>query len=267
VITDSPQFSHRGLNLDVARHYYPVKSIGHLIDSMSFNKFNKLHLHITDSQAWPLEIPSLPDLARKGAYHPSQVYTPKDIESLQRYGALRGIEVYLEIDMPGHTSSIHHAYPDLISAFNVQPGWGTFAAEPPSGTLKLNSTAGSSFISAVLNDILPRTKPYSSLFHTGGDEVNHAAYANLTTDVVALREHMDRFVAQNHAQLRARGITPIVWQEMLLEWDLKLEKDVIVQAWQGGSSVALITRNGYRVIAGTSDAWVNLDFLLWFLTC
>jgi hexosaminidase len=227
---------------------------------MAFNKFNKLHLHITDSQAWPLEIPSLPDLARKGAYHPSLVYTPNDISSLQRYGALRGVEVFLEIDMPGHTSSIYHAYPNLISAFNIQPGWTTYAAEPPSGTLKLNSSAVNGFLETVLNDVLPRVKPFTSYFHTGGDEVNREAYSKdntlNTTDVFVFKDLMDSFVNRNHKQLRAAGVTPIVWQEMLLEWDLKLGKDVIVQAWQGGSSVSMITRSGYKAIAGTSDSWV-----------
>lgn len=30
----------------------------------------------------------------------------------------RGVEVYVDIDMPGHTASIWHAYPELITAYD-----------------------------------------------------------------------------------------------------------------------------------------------------
>ena len=80
---------------------------------------NKLHVHMTDSQSWPLEIPSMPDLAAKGAYHPGLIYSAKDLAALQRYGSLRGIEVFLEIDMPGHTSAIWYYNPDLIALHSI----------------------------------------------------------------------------------------------------------------------------------------------------
>lgn len=73
---------------------------------MSFTKFNHLHLHATDAQSWPLEIPALPELAAKGAYDQSQIWTTADLEEVQEYGVFRGVEVYVEVDMPGHTASI-----------------------------------------------------------------------------------------------------------------------------------------------------------------
>ncbi|KAF2668253.1 N-acetyl-beta-D-glucosaminidase [Microthyrium microscopicum] len=259
VVRDSPKFEHRGLNLDVARNYYPVRSITHLIDTMSTNKLNKLHLHITDSQSWPLEIPSLPDLAAKGAYSPGLVYTPNDIREIQLHGALRGVDVFLEIDMPGHTSSIYYAYPELISSFNVQPEWTSFALEPPSGTLKLNSSKVDTFLEKVLADLSPRISPYTNYFHTGGDEVSQSAYLRdetvKTSEQLKLRPHMARFIKRNHDQLRKAGLTPIVWQEMLTEWMLPMEKDVVVQAWQGGSAVNLITQQGHKAIAGNQENW------------
>lgn len=59
-ISDKPLLPHRGLNLDVARQWYPVQDIKRTINALSLNKFNRLHLHVTDSQSWPLEIPSMP---------------------------------------------------------------------------------------------------------------------------------------------------------------------------------------------------------------
>src|SRR5690606_11399195 len=59
-ITDKPLLPHRGLNLDVARQWYPVEDIKRTINALAMNKMNRLHLHVTDSQSWPLEIESMP---------------------------------------------------------------------------------------------------------------------------------------------------------------------------------------------------------------
>ena len=100
-IYDKPAFVHRGLNMDVSRQYYDPSDILRTIDALAFNKFNRLHLHITDGQAWPLVIPAMPELSAQGAYLPTQVYTPDILQMLQQFGSARGVEVFLEIDMPG----------------------------------------------------------------------------------------------------------------------------------------------------------------------
>lgn len=120
-ILDSPKFSHRGLNLDVSRNWYPKSSILKMLDALAWNKFNRLHVHITDGQSWPMDIPALPELSQKGAYQLGLSYSPSDIAEIQMYGKMRGVEVYLEIDMPGHTSAVALAYPDLIAAFVMLP--------------------------------------------------------------------------------------------------------------------------------------------------
>lgn len=261
-IADMPRFKHRGLNLDVARSFLPVEHVLRTIDALAFTKMNRLHLHMTDAQSWPLEVPAMPQLAAKGAYHPTMVYTPRDLRYLQRYGALRGIEVYLEIDMPGHTSSIWHAYPDLIAAFNRQPDWSRYAVEPPSGTLKLNSSAAYRFLEVLWDDVLHRVSPYSSLFHTGGDEVNRNAFLLDDTvgsnDPSVLRPLLQRFVDFNHERIRAAGMTPVVWEDVLLTSNLSLGQDVIVQSWRDHGGVPAIAQAGHRVIAGPSSFWVRV---------
>lgn len=136
-IRDRPSFQHRGLSLDIARNRLPPKTMTRVIDAMSLSRLNKLHLHAWDSQSWPIEIPSLPELATQGAYHPSQIWNVQDLARVQRYGLERGVEVYFEADLPGHTASVHHAYPELITGYNMQP-WPRWCVEPPSGQLKLD---------------------------------------------------------------------------------------------------------------------------------
>lgn len=113
------------------------------IDALSWNKFNRLHskelrnahvldtqailttcffaVHMTDSQSWPLEIPAIPELAREGAYQKGLSYSPSDFEKIQKYGIERGVQVYIEFDMPGHTTAIALSHPELITAANAKP--------------------------------------------------------------------------------------------------------------------------------------------------
>lgn len=259
-ITDSPKFQHRGLNMDVSRVWYAPTDITRMIDALAYNKFNRLHLHITDAQSWPIEIPALPMLAEKGSYREGLTYSPSTMAYIQDYGASRGVEVILEIDMPGHTSSIAYSYPELIAAFN-EKDWSTYAAEPPSGTLKLNSSAVTVFLDTLFDDLLPRILPYSSYFHTGGDEVNVNAY-NLddtvrSNDTAILRPLMQAFVDRAHARVRAAGLTPIAWEEMLLTWNLTLGPDVVVQTWQSDEAVAQTVSKGHKALAGNYNYWVS----------
>ncbi|EON63851.1 hypothetical protein W97_03079 [Coniosporium apollinis CBS 100218] len=256
-IEDEPKFPHRGLNMDTARNYFSVSDIKRTIDAMAYNKFNRLHWHITDAQSWPLEIPALPELAAKGAYRRDLTYTPGDFEEIQYFAAIQGVEVIVEIDMPGHTSSIWFSQPELIAAFNAQPDWNTYCAEPPCGSLKLNSTAVYDFLGTMWDDLLPRVR--SSYFHTGGDEVNINTYLLDDTvrsnDTAVLQPLMQRFIDFNHDRVREAGLTPVVWEEMLLTWNLTLGDDVVIQTWQSDEAVAEVVAAGHKALVGNYNYW------------
>jgi hexosaminidase len=119
----------------------------------------------------------MPELAEKGAYGEGLWYTSTDLAEILDYATARGIQVYLEIDMPGHTNSLSYSHPELIAASNIQPDWYRYANQPPSGQLKLNNSAVTDFISSLLKDVLPRTESASNYFHSGGDEVNVNVYS------------------------------------------------------------------------------------------
>lgn len=259
-IEDAPRFKHRGINLDVSRNFYPVEDILKTIDAMSYNKMNVLHLHMSDSQSWPMEIPALPLLAEKGAYFQGLTYSPGDIDHIQRYALQRGVSAYIEFDMPGHTTIITESYPDLVAAAYAKP-WYNYCAEPPCGTLQLNNPDLDGFLDKLFGDVLPRVNSYSPYFHTGGDEVNANAYTLdptlKTSDKAVIRKYIQKLVDGNHARVRAAGLTPIVWEEMLLDWNLTLGKDVVIQAWTSDDAVKSSVAKGHPVIAGRSSYWVS----------
>lgn len=247
-IRDAPYFEHRGLNLDVARNWIPPEDVRRTIEAMGFCKFNRLHVHVTDSQSWPLEIPALPRLAQEGAYREDQVWSVKELADLQRFGLYAGVEVYLEIDTPGHTGSIVHGYPDLITAYNKRP-WGKYSQEPPSGQLKLNSPDVSSFIEDLLHDLLPRVLPFTTRFHLGGDEFNKEVYALdpgvKSSSKEVIRPYLQSFVGHMVSLVEAHHLTPHVWEDLLLEWDIDLPKHTILQSWRPGG-LAKVADRGYR---------------------
>lgn len=82
-IRDRSVFKHRGLNLDIPRNEIPPREVMRTIRAMSYNKLDRLHLHASDSPSWHLDIPALPDLADKGAYHPNHFWKLQDLNDVQ----------------------------------------------------------------------------------------------------------------------------------------------------------------------------------------
>ncbi|WEW58058.1 Glucosamine-6-phosphate isomerase (Glucosamine-6-phosphate deaminase) (GNPDA) (GlcN6P deaminase) [Emydomyces testavorans] len=264
-ISDKPRWSHRGLNLDISRNPIDPDDVKRTIDAMASVKLNRLHIHATDSQSWPLDIPSMPSLAAKGAYHPSLVWSSTDLQEVQRYGLERGVSTFVEIDMPGHTGSIGHAFPDLVVAFG-NDDWEKYALEPPSGQIKLNSSRAMNFLDALMEDIVPRVSPFTRYFHTGGDEFNLESYlleeSIRSKDSKILQPLLQAFITRVHTSIMEAGLTPIVWEELVLDWNLTFPassstnaQSVIVQAWRSSKAVKQLLEKGYRTIVGSGDAW------------
>ena len=67
-IKDAPAFAHRGLVIDTSRNFLPLKKLKQILDAMSYSKLNTFHWHITDTQSFPLEIDTYPQLTEYGAY-------------------------------------------------------------------------------------------------------------------------------------------------------------------------------------------------------
>ena len=53
--------------MDVSRHFQPVSTVLKLLNVMGMYKLNQLHLHLSDDEAWRLEIPALPELTQVSA--------------------------------------------------------------------------------------------------------------------------------------------------------------------------------------------------------
>jgi len=55
--------------VDVARNFHSnVTAMKKLLDVMATYKLNRLHLHLSDDEAWRLEMPGLPELTEVYSY-------------------------------------------------------------------------------------------------------------------------------------------------------------------------------------------------------
>ncbi|KAF8827998.1 hypothetical protein HHX47_DHR4000559 [Lentinula edodes] len=182
---------------------------------------NTFHWHITDSQSWPIQVVQFPELAQAGAYSTNQSYTPSDIQDVVTYAGERGIDVLVEIDTPGHTAIIGASHPEYVACYLSD--WITFASEPPAGQLRLADASVTNFTAAVLAAVA-ETLP-STMFSTGGDELNTACYAAdgatqmmLNESGRTLFEALDIFTSATHGALHALGKTAVVWEGEQLLW-------------------------------------------------
>jgi hexosaminidase len=130
-IKDEPGFEWRGLHIDVARTYYPEAQIKKILRMMAYYKLNTLHWHLSDDQAWRLEIKKYPHLAEIGSYGgPYSVigskwlgegygqgngmyYKHKHVKRILEYAKEMYIDVVPEIDVPAHAAAFLAAFPEL----------------------------------------------------------------------------------------------------------------------------------------------------------
>lgn len=125
-VLDAPRFAHRGMMLDVARHFADVDTVLRLLDCMALYKLNRFHFHLTDDEGWRLPVTVLPELTEVGARRGvsedgspclppsfgsgaridapagSGHYTHAEFIVILRYAHARHIEVIPEFNMPGH---------------------------------------------------------------------------------------------------------------------------------------------------------------------
>ncbi len=175
-IEDTPRFAWRGLMLDPARFFLTKDYIKRYIDLLALHKMNRLHLHLTDSEAWTLQIDAYPELTNmdkwplKMAERAAGTYSHEDIREIVRYAEARNVTVVPEIELPAHASVVLAAYPELMCANNpLRTGdraWDGKCYEWAEYCPAAENTY--KFIETVLSEVMELFP--SSYIHLGADE-------------------------------------------------------------------------------------------------
>lgn len=221
VIDDAPRFAHRGLMLDVARHFFAVDVVERLLDRMAELKLNVLHLHLSDDQGWRLALDSRPRLAEHASDSAALgdaggCYSRADWQRILDAAASRHITVIPEFDVPGHTHAVGLAYPEIAHPPVISAELQETAAQfggglPVAGraytgfgvgfsSLRIGDVETSAFLRDVFTELAALTPgPY---LHVGGDEA-------LGTS----RDDYDAAIAEVTAFVASLKKTPITWHE------------------------------------------------------
>jgi hexosaminidase len=233
-IEDAPRYRHRGVMLDVARHFFGVADVKRFIDLAAMYKLNVLHLHLTDDQGWRLASAKWPRLTSVGAT--SQVgggaggfYTQDDYVELVRYAAERFVTVVPEFDVPGHANAALLAYPELGDG-TAPPPYTAF--NTPGRALNVSDPAVLHFLDDVVGELAELTPgPY---IHLGADEVEGMAHDDFAAFMTAAIEIVAR-----------HGKRMIGWEELAA---VPLTDGAIVQHWSDTKLLEAAVRQGATLI-------------------
>ncbi|MGL5317114.1 MAG: beta-N-acetylhexosaminidase [Bacteroidales bacterium] len=273
-IDDQPQFSYRGLMLDVSRFFVPKKEIIHLLDYMSIHKINKFHWHLIDDNGWRIEIKKYPLLTSIGAYRagreamfplrtnqqygePTPVggyYTQEDVREIVAYAAKRNIEVIPEIEMPAHTNSSLAAYPHLAC-----PVVNSFLATIPGGGGRNAAAvycAGNDSVFTFLEDVIDEVATLfpSDYVHIGGDEASKEYWEKCPlcqqrmkdNNIPNEEELQSYFIKRMDKYLKSKGKKLIGWDELV---DSELPEEATIFGWRGMAKSALkAAQKGHNVV-------------------
>lgn len=212
-IVDSPAFPHRGLLLDTARTFYPVSWIKDLIVQLSEFKLNVLHLHLTDTSAWALEVEKYPDLAKYLSYKDMSgndlSYSREQVRDLVEFARLRGISLVPEIDGPAHAPALAYMEPlQLTVAASADFSTGDFAVEAPAGTWNFTSSRVTGLIADVFRQLESdfSTAPY---LHVGGDEPRASSLCEALTDATLKTQCLQQCTSKYGGSPYAKNCAPV----------------------------------------------------------
>jgi hexosaminidase len=276
-IADAPRFAWRGILLDSARHYQSPEYIRRFVDAMAVHKLNVLHWHLTDDQAWRLEIRKYPRLTQVGAWRvPAGAgsadidsatgkprlyggfYTQETVREIVAYAAERGISVVPEIEMPGHASAAIAAYPALAAAPNppkeVPADWGIYP-----NVYSLDD-ATFSFLEDVLLEVMELFP--GRYIHVGGDEVQKGQWLASARGKELAKAYgrngaaqLQVYFTQRIARfLESRGRRMVGWDEVL---EPGLPHSAVVMSWRGVEGALKAATQGYDTVL---SPWPTLYF-------
>ncbi|HWJ74637.1 MAG TPA: beta-N-acetylhexosaminidase [Kaistia sp.] len=212
MIADAPALSWRGTHLDVSRQFYSTGEIKALIRILAWNKMNRFHWHLSDDEAWRIEIDAYPALTEVAAWRghglalppllgtgPQKTggyYTKAAIREIVAYAKSLGVTVVPEIDIPGHCYAMLKAIPELRDPgesgeyFSVQ-GF-------PNNCLNPAREETYAILETIFDEIIALFP--DKIVHIGADEVPIGAWSGSPIALARLESVAGKAAAETHAK-------------------------------------------------------------------
>lgn len=256
VVNDEPRFSHRGMMLDISRHFFALDSVKRYIDLLALHNINRFHWHLTDDQGWRIEIKKYPELTQVGSKRSETVighntgkydgipyggfYTQEEAREIVAYAKDRYITVIPEIDMPGHMQGALAAFPDLGCTGGPYEVWGMWGVSEE--VLCAGNPKTLQFVKDVMDELMEIFP--SEYFHIGGDEcpkIRWKECPKCQAKIKALKLKGDSqhaaeerlqsyFMSEVEKYLNEHGRRIIGWDEIL---EGGVAPSATIMAWRG----------------------------------
>lgn len=252
-IADQPRTHIRELMLDPCRTFIPFDELKAFVPEMARYKYNSIHLHLTDDQAWRIEIKKYPELTAQASARVgmddmmvpiSGYYTQKQMREFVDYAAQYHIQVVPEIEMPGHEVAAIHVFPELTCGAKQVP------IRTTCGVSNELLCPGSEFTFEFLGNVFKELADIfpSPYIHLGGDEAGNPAL-NCWTDCpkcqalkrqlgITTTDRSENWRLQEYMfnrvidTLRTKyGKTPMFWYETDFK---KIQPGCVTFAWRHG---------------------------------
>ena len=270
-IEDSPVFGYRGMHLDVSRHFFNVEFVKTYIDMIALHKMNVFHWHLTDDNGWRIEIDKYPLLTEKSAWRVDRrhepwkeqsppldnevatyggYYTKDQIREVVEYASKRNIVVIPEIEMPGHTSEVFAAYPELSCKGDyipVNPGsyW------PNTDIFCAGNDKVFTFLENVLEEVIDLFP--GRYIHIGGDEADKMNWEKCpkcqarieSENLKDEHELQSWFIKRIEKFILSKDRKLVGWDEIL---EGGLAKSATVMSWRGMDGGIESAKAGHDVI-------------------
>ncbi len=277
-IIDKPRYEHRGVMLDVGRHFMPVPFVKKMIDLLAMHKMNVLHWHLTDDQGWRIEISKYPRLTQVGSVRSETVegkmnynqplkfdgkphsgfYTQDEVRDVVQYAQEKYVTIIPEIEMPGHALAALAAYPELGCTggpYGVAKIWGVIEDVycPTEKTFQ--------FIEDVLTEVIALFP--SKYIHIGGDECPKTAWkqSRFCQDLMRTQKLKDEhelqsfFIKRIDKFLTSKGRKLMGWDEIL---EGGLSPNATVMSWRGiQGGIEAAKQNHDVVMTPTSHVYID----------
>lgn len=276
-IEDAPRLPWRGVMVDDCRHFIGPAAFREMVDALAAHKMNTLHWHLTENQAWRIEIKKYPQLIERGAVRRASpkpgrrneldgkpygpfFYTQEQIRGLLAYAAERHVNVVPEIEMPGHSVAALAAFPELACRM------GSFEPSCRWGMTKDIFCAGNDKTFAFLKDVLDEVVALfpSAYIHCGGDEApkdrwNECPKCQRRIRELGLKDShqlQSWFVTQFAKYLESKGRHIIGWDEIL---EGGLPEGAAVMSWRGAGGGIAAAKQGHAVVM-SPNSHAYLDY-------
>ncbi|MGN7292934.1 beta-N-acetylhexosaminidase [Rhizobium sp. SAFR-030] len=274
-ISDQPRYGWRGCHLDVSRQFYPTADVIRLIDIMAWMRLNIFHWHLTDDEAWRLEIKAYPQLTTTGVLRgPDEpmlpqlgngaepvggFYSQDDVRAIVAHAGALHVEVVPEIDIPGHSTATLAALPDLTDGQEAPDSYRSVQGFP-NNALNPAIEETYTFLGKVFDEMVELFP--SKLLHIGGDEVAANTWmASPLARKLMEDEGLDgTFGLQSHfmkriqKMLAERGRQVAGWDEVSHGGGVDPE-GTLLMAWQKPEVGVELAKLGYDVVMTPGQAY------------